>query len=74
MLIRLFSITTARGGCFQVVGGVLLYMGHCFLFYSDNLLSGSWTEHPKSPVIVNDPGFKSLSWGADRLFSIRVVL
>lgn len=43
------------------------YKGNCFLFYSDNLLSG-WTEHPKSPVIVNNPG-KSRPGGRSFVYS-----
>ncbi len=26
----------------------------CYLYYSKDLLSG-WTEHPKSPIVINDP-------------------
>jgi hypothetical protein len=29
--------------------------GNCYLFYSDDLLSG-WTEHPSSPIVVGDAG------------------
>ena len=54
MLIHQFS--EYNGTWWLFAGGTLgsTYGGSCFLFYSDNLLTG-WVEHPKSPVIVNDP-------------------
>lgn len=31
------------------------YNNTCYLYYSDNLLSG-WVEHPMSPIVANDAG------------------
>ena len=50
-------------------------LGNCFLFYSDNLLTG-WVEHPKSPIIVKDlsksrPGGRSFVFDNGRI--IRLV-
>ncbi len=48
--------------------------GNCYLFYSNSLLSG-WTEHPKSPIVVNDagkarPGGRSFVFDTNRVVRI----
>ena len=55
--------------------GWLSGRGNCYLFYSDDLLSG-WTEHPRSPVVVNDagiarPGGRSFVFDTNRV--VRIV-
>ena len=48
--------------------------GNCYLFYSDDLLSG-WIEHPRSPVVVDDagkarPGGRSFVFDTNRIVRI----
>ncbi|MCU7804881.1 MAG: hypothetical protein KZQ96_16960 [Candidatus Thiodiazotropha sp. (ex Lucinoma borealis)] len=48
--------------------------GNCYLYYSDNLLSG-WVEHPLSPVVRNDnskarPGGRAFVFDGDRIIRL----